>query len=85
MNLPKTYVGFLSGISNQVGVDEMRGIVTDPDETHMFFSPTFDTLSSIRDNVLSQLCFGGYNNDNKSLKAYLSYWSDLMQYTSISA
>ena len=52
------------GITNSVNVTELRLIATDPDETHTFFSPTFSSLTSIKDHVLSQLCYG-------SLRPYL--------------
>ncbi len=47
-----------AGISTSVNVTELREIATDPDETHMFFTPSFDKLASIKHHVLAQICYG---------------------------
>ena len=56
------------GITNEVDEAELRAISSQPPENHMFFSPNFDSLPTIKDHVLSQMCYGKFINNHNQME-----------------
>lgn len=49
---------FVVGITNQVDLDEVNEIASDPDDKHVFLASTFEELEYIQQELVHTICYG---------------------------